>query len=71
MLFQDKENERLLQEKENERLLQEKEKKRQYNLRIKELEMQDKLKIKPLDSGIHFDITKHIRLVPPFQKKRS
>ena len=69
LLFQEKENKRLLQEKENERLLQEKEKERQYNLRMKKLEMQDKAKIKPLDLGTHFDVTKHIRLVPPFQEK--
>ena len=56
-------------EKENERLLQEKEQERQYNLRMKELEMQDKVKPKPLDLGTHFDVTKHIRLVPPFQEK--
>ena len=47
----------------------EKEKERQYNLRMKELEMQDKVKPKPLDLGTHFDVTKHIRLVPPFQEK--
>ena len=62
LLFQEK-------EKENERLLQEKEQERQYNLRMKELEMQDKVKAKPLDLGTHFDVTKHIRLVPPFQEK--
>ena len=62
LLFQEK-------EKENERLLQEKEKERQYNLRMKEIEMQDKVKTKPLDLGTHFDVTKHIRLVPPFQEK--
>ena len=45
------------------------EKERQYNLRMKELEMQDKVKTKPLDLGTHFDVTKHIRLVPPFQEK--
>ena len=61
LLFQEK-------EKENERLLQEKEKERQYNLRMKELEMQDKIKTKPLDLGTHFDVTKHIRLVRPFQE---
>ena len=39
-------------------------------LRMKELEMQNMtVKRQPLDSGIHFDITKHIRLVPPFQEK--
>ena len=47
----------------------EKEKERQYNLRMKELEMQDKVKTKPLDLGTHFDVTKHIRLLPPFQEK--
>ena len=36
---------------------------------MKELEMQDKVKPKPLDLGTHFDVTKHIRLVPPFQEK--
>ena len=44
----------------------EKEKERQYNLRMKELEMQE---TKPLDLGTHFDVTKHIRLVPLFQEK--
>ena len=62
LLFQEK-------EKENERLLQEKEQERQYNLRMKELEMQDKVKPKPSDLGTHFDVTKHIRLFPPFQEK--
>ena len=37
---------------------------------MKELEMQNKMvKLQPLDFGIHFDVTKHIRLVPPFQEK--
>ena len=49
--------------------LEQAEKERQYNLRMKELEMQDKAKTKPLDLGTHFDVTKHIRLVPPFQEK--
>ena len=49
--------------------MEEKEKERQYNLRMKEIEMQDKAKTKPLDLGTHFDVTKHIRLVPPFQEK--
>ena len=47
----------------------EKEKERQYNLRMKELEIQDNAKTKPLDLGTHFDVTKHIRLVRPFQEK--
>ena len=61
LLYQEK-------EKENERLLQEKEQERQSNLRMNELEMQDKAKTKLLDLGTHFDVTKHIRLVPPFQE---
>ena len=49
--------------------LEQAEKERQYNLRMKDLEMQDEVKTKPLDLGTHFDVTKHIRLVPPFQEK--
>ena len=49
---------------------EEKERERQFNLRMKELEMQNMtVKRQPLDSGSHFDVTKHIRLVPPFQEK--
>ena len=44
-------------------------KERHYNLRMKELDMQDEVKPKPLDLGTHFDVTKHTRLVPPFQEK--
>ena len=35
---------------------------------MKELELEGKSKSKhlPLDSGKSFDVTKHIRLVPPF-----
>ena len=49
---------------------EEKERERQFNLRMKELEMQNMtVKRQPLDSGSRFDVTKHIRLVPPFQEK--
>ena len=49
---------------------EEKDKERQFSLRIKELEMQNKMvKLQHLDFSIHFDVTKHIRLVPPFQEK--
>ena len=49
---------------------EEKERDRQFNLRMKELEMQNMtVKRQPLDSGSHFDVTRHIRLVPPFQEK--
>ena len=37
---------------------------------MKESEMQNKMvKPQPLDSRTHFYVTKHIRLVPPFQEK--
>ena len=37
---------------------------------MKELQMQNMtVKRQPLNSEAHFDITKHIRLVPPFQEK--
>ena len=49
---------------------EEKERERQYNLRMKELAMQNKtVKPQPLEFGVHFDVTKHIRLVPLFQEK--
>ena len=39
-------------------------------LRMKELEMQNMtVNRQPLDSGTHSDVTKHLRLVPPFQEK--
>ena len=43
----------------------------QFELKMKELELERKSKSKPLplDSGKSFDVTKHIRLVPPFQEK--
>ena len=42
-----------------------------FELKMKELELQGTSKSKPLplDSGKNFDVTKHIRLVPPFQEK--
>ena len=43
----------------------------QFELKMKELELQGKSKAKslPLDTSKFFDVTKHIRLVPPFQEK--
>ena len=41
----------------------------QYNLRMKELEIQNNtVKPQPLDFGVHFNVTKH-RLFLPFQEK--
>ena len=77
----EKEKERQMQKERIEMEEREKEKERQMQiereklkfdteLRMKELEMQNMtVKRQPLDSGVHFDITKHIRLVPPFQEK--
>ena len=59
-------------EKEKERQMQIEREKLKFDteLRMKELEMQNMtVKRQLLDSGVHFDITKHIRLVPPFQEK--
>ena len=59
-------------EKKKERQMQIEREKLKFDteLRMKELEMQNMtVKRQPLDSGVHFDITKHIRLVPPFQEK--
>ena len=42
-----------------------------FQLKMKELELQEKTKPKilPLGTSKTFDVTKHIRLVPPFQEK--
>ena len=42
-----------------------------FGLKIQELELQSKSnpKLLPLESSENFDVTKHIRLVPPFQEK--
>ena len=59
-------------EKEKERQIQIEREKIKFDteLKMKELEMQNMtVKRQPLDSGTHFDVTKHIRLVPPFQEK--
>ena len=42
-----------------------------FQLKMRELELQEKTKPKilPLDTSKTFDVTKHIRLVPPFQEK--
>ena len=50
---------------------EEKERERLFQLRIKEIEFKEKSKSKSLSSDTSkiFDVTKHIRLVPPFQEK--
>ena len=59
-------------EKEKERQMQIEREKLKFDteLRMEELEMQIMtVKRQPLDFGVHFDATKHIRLVRPFQEK--
>ena len=69
-------------EREKVREMEEKERERQerieiekemleFQLKMKELELQDKNKPKtlPLDTSKTFDVTKHIRLILPFQEK--
>ena len=50
---------------------EEKERERLFQLRIKEIEFNEKSKSKSLSSDTSkiFDVTKHIRLVPPYQEK--
>ena len=57
-------------EKEREHIEIEKEK-LDFQLKMKELELQEisKPNILPLDTSKTFDVTKHIRLVTPFQEK--
>ena len=69
-----RERERLEHEKlklEAEERIEIEKEKLQFELKMKELELERKSKSKPLplDSGKSFDVTKHIRLVPPFQEK--
>ena len=64
-----------MEEREKERERQERieieKEKLDFELKMKELELQEKnkQKILPLDTSKTFDVTKHIRLVPPFQEK--
>ena len=50
---------------------EENERERQFHIRMKEIEQQEKIKSKslPLDTSKNVYVTKHIRLVLPFQEK--
>ena len=54
------------EEREKEREREEREKEREFQLRMREIEMQERAN-QPIE--YNFDVTKHIRLVPPFQEK--
>ena len=49
---------------------EEREKEREFQLRMREIEMQERANQPKQKIEYNFDVTKHIRLVPPFQKKK-
>ena len=63
------EREREEREKEREREREEREKEREFQLRMREIEMQERANRPKQKIEYNFDVTKHIRLVPPFQEK--
>ena len=65
----EKEKEREEREKEREREREKREKEREFQLRMREIEMQERANQPKQKIEYNFDVTKHIRLVPPFQEK--
>ena len=68
----EREREREREERERERERQkreEREKEREFQLRMREIEMQERANQPKQKIEYNFDVTKHIRLVPPFQEK--
>ena len=72
----EKEREREEREKERERererereKREEREKEREFQLRMREIEMQERANQSKQKIEYNFDVTKHIRRVPPFQEK--
>ena len=63
------EREREEREKEREREIEEREKEREFQLRMREIEMQERANQPKQKIEYNLDVTKHIRLVPPFQEK--
>ena len=62
---EEREREREREERERE----EREKEREFHLRMREIEMQERANQPKQKIEYNFDVTKHIRLVPPFQEK--
>ena len=56
-------------EKEREWEREERQKEREFQLRMREIEMQERVNQSKQKIEYNFDVTKHIRLVPPFQEK--
>ena len=67
--IQEREKEREWEETEKEREREESEKEREFQLRMREIEMQERANQPKQKIEYNFDVTKHIRLVPPFQEK--
>ena len=63
------EREREREREEREREEREREKEREFQLRMREIEMQERAHRPKQKIEYNFDVTKHIRLVPPFQEK--
>ena len=57
------------EEREKEREREERQKEREFQLRMREIEMQERANQSKQKIEYNFDVTKHIRLVPPFQEK--
>ena len=66
---EEREKEREREEREKEREREEREKEREFQLRMREIEMQERANQLKQKIEYNFDVTKHIRLVPPFQEK--
>ena len=65
----EKEREREREREREEREREEREKEREFQLRMREIEMQERANQLKQNIEYNFDITKHVRLVPPFQEK--
>ena len=69
---EEREREREREEREREREREEREereKEREFQLRMREIEMQERANQPKQKIEYNFDVTKHIKLVPPFQEK--
>ena len=67
--IQEREKEREWEERQKERERKEREREREFQLRMREIEMQERANQPKQKIEYNFDVTKHIRLVPPFQEK--
>ena len=65
----EREREEREKEREREREREEREKEREFQLKMREIEMQERANQSKQKIEYNFDVTKHIRLVPPFQEK--